>query len=232
MERKAKIKSVIGILLLLAFIVYYCVTAIVDLVSLGNSKAIDSQTMEINDDGISVCGDFHYISDGPIFKMKHSINYLIPTGNEYYFMLFSDDFSKAIFVRADEDFADTFYNGKTTVEMSKGKGYTITGKVRELDYKIKHEMSDYIEDLWDNNVEVLSNGSEYLFIDLTVSFQCTLRLITAFVFMLCTVFIIVLAHCKNFCENHPGVSKFLGIATVVLLIAGIISMVYTMSFLF
>jgi len=232
MERKGKIKSVIGILVILAFIIYYSVTAIIDLVSIGNAKTIDSQTMEINNDGISVSGDFHYLSDGPIFKMKHSINYLIPTGNEYYFMLFNDDFSRAVFIRADEDFADEFYKGKSPSEMSLGKGQNIKGKVRELDNDIRREMSDYIEGLKNDNIQVLSNGSDYLYIDLTVSFQCTLRLITAFVFLICAVLIIILARCKSFSEKHPGVSKGLGIFTIVMLLAGIISMIYTMSFLF
>ena len=235
MEKKSKIGTILGFLILAIFIFIYLFTAIRDLVSLGNARTIDPAVMDIREDGISVEGDFYYLSEGPVFSMKHTINGLIPTGTEYYFMLFSNDLSKCIFVRADEGYAEDFYKEVDTPN-AEGRYYGahLKGRIRELDSQIKREASGYINDLQSEGITVLSNGTEFLYLDITTKFQCILRLITAFGLLVATVLIIILVKFKGTTELGDGLGSFkpVGIIAVVLILACVVSMFYTMTFLF
>lgn len=234
MEKKSKIGTILGFLILAAFIFLYLFTAIRDLVSLSNAQTVDPEVMDISEDGISVEGDFYYLSNGPIFSMKHTINGLIPTGTEYYFMLFSNDLNKCIFVRADEDYAEDFYK-EVDIPNAEGRYYGahLKGRIRELDYKIKHEAADYINELQSEGITVLSNGTEYLYLDITTKFQCILRLITAAGLLIATILIVILVKYKGTTELSEGLGslKPVGIIAVVLILVCIISMFYTMTFL-
>ena len=96
MKRKGTVWTILGFLMLIGIFVLYLFTAVRDLVSLGNAVQIKDDLTDIREDGVSVEGDFYYLTDGPVFSMKHSINGLIPIGTEYYFLLYSNDLSRCI----------------------------------------------------------------------------------------------------------------------------------------
>ena len=237
MKRKDIVWSILGFLILVAIFVLYLVTAIRDLISLGNAKPIESDLTEIREDGVSVEGDFYYLTDGPIFSMKHSINGLIPIGTEYYFLLYSNDLTRCIYVRASEDYADDFYN-EVNMPNSEGKYYGahVKGRVRELDTKIVRESSEMINDLIAEGIDVISDGNDFLYIDLTTKFQAILRLITSVVLLVSIILIVILAKFKGNVQLDDkealGSFKPIGIIALVLLLACIVSMIYSINFIF
>ena len=237
MKRKDKVWTILGCLLLLAMFVLYLFTAVRDLFSLGNARTVDPEVMDISEDGVSVEGDFYYLTDGPVFSMRHSINGLIPIGTEYYFLLYSNDLKRCIFVRASEDYAEEFYE-EVDIPNAEGLYYgtQIKGRVRELDTKIVREVSSMINDLAAEGIEVISDGSDLLYVDLTTKFQAILRLITSIVLLVSIILIVILAKYKGDVQlddsEAMGSFKPIGIIVIVLLMASLISMIYTCIFLF
>lgn len=234
MERKGIVWTILGFLILFAIFVFYLFTAVRDLVSLGNAKKIESSLTEIHEDGISVEGDFYYLTDGPVFSMKHSVNF-IPIGTEYYYLLYSNDLASCIFVRASEDYADEFFD-EVDIPNADGLYYGthLKGRVRELDSQIVHESSDMINQLNSEGITVITSGSEVLYIDLTTKFQGILRLITSFALLVSLILIIILAKFKGDVEIGQDLGSFkpIGIIAVVLLVASILSMIYSINFIF
>ncbi len=237
MKRKDKVWTILGFLLLLAMFVLYLFTAVRDLFSLGNARTVDPEIMDISEDGVSVEGDFYYLTDGPVFSMRHSINGLIPIGTEYYFLLYSNDLKRCIFVRASEDYAEEFYE-EVDIPNAEGLYYGthIKGRIRELDTKIVREVSSMINDLAAEGIEVISDGSDLFYIDLTTKFQAILRLITSIVLLVSIILIVILAKYKGDVQlddsEAMGSFKPIGIIVIVLLMASLISMIYTCIFLF
>ena len=237
MKRKGIVWTILGFLMLIGIFVLYLYTSVSDLVSLGNAGQIDSNLTEIREDGVSVEGDFYYLTDGPVFSMKHSITGLIPIGTEYYFLLYSNDLTRCIFVRASEDYADDFYD-EVNVPNAEGKYYGahVKGRVRELDSQIEREVSDMIDDLAAEGIEVISDGSDLLYIDLTTKVQAIIRLITSIVLLVSIVLIVILAKFKGDVQLDDtealGSFKPIGIIALVLLMVCIVSMIYTCIFLF
>ena len=237
MKRKGTVWTILGFLMLIGIFVLYLFTAVRDLVSLGNAVQIKDDLTDIREDGVSVEGDFYYLTDGPVFSMKHTINGLIPIGTEYYFLLYSNDLTRCIYVRASEDYAEEFYEEVDTPN-AEGKYYGthIKGRVRELDSQIKRESSEMINDLNAEGIKMVSSGSDILYIDLTTKFQAILRLITSIVLLISIVLIVILAKNKGDVElddsESLGSYKPIGIIAVVLLLACIISMIYSCNFIF
>lgn len=233
MKRKGIVWTILGFLILIAIFVFYLFTAVRDLISLGNAKQIESDLTEIQEDGISVEGDFYYLTDGPVFSMKHSVNF-IPIGTEYYFLLYSNDLSSCIFVRASEDYAEEFYEEVDTPNADGlYYGTHVKGRIRELDSQIVHESSDMIKELYDEGITVITEGSEVLYLDLTTKFQAILRLITSFGLLVSLILIIILAKNKGDVElgSDLGAFKPVGIIAVVILLACIVSMIYSINFI-
>ena len=237
MKRKGTVWTILGFLMLIGIFVLYLFTAVRDLVSLGNAVQIKDDLTDIREDGISVEGDFYYLTDGPVFSMKHTINGLIPIGTEYYFLLYSNDLTRCIFVRASEDYAEEFYEEVNTPN-AEGKYYGahIKGRVRELDSQIKRESSDMINDLNAEGIKLVSDGSDILYIDLTTKFQAIFRLVTSIVLLISIILIVILAKSKGDVQlddsESLGSFKPIGIIAVVLLLACIISMIYSCNFIF
>lgn len=237
MKRKGIVWTILGLLIIIGIFVLYLFTAIRDLVSLGNAVQIKDDLTDIREDGISVEGDFYYLTDGPVFSMKHTINGLIPIGTEYYFLLYSNDLKRCIYVRASEDFAEEFYD-EVDKPNAEGRYYGahIKGRVRELDTKITRESSELINDLKAEGIKMVSDGSDILYIDLTTKFQAFLRLITSIGLLISIVLMVILSRFKGDVELNDsesfGAYKPIGIIAVVLLLACVISMIYSCNYIF
>jgi hypothetical protein len=230
MKSKSRIGAFIGIGILIGFVIYYIVMTVIDLASLGSAEKADPKTLNIVN-GQSVTGYFKNFEgakdDGPIFTMEHSINGLIPTGKEYFFILYDESYTKALYVRADKDFIK---NSKEKLAENNGAGVELTGRIRELRSKIKFELNDINYQLSQYNIDVISDGNEILYLDLTTKTQCVLRIITIVLLAGAAVIIGMFSKKKLFPENE-ALNKAFGIAAVVMLIAGIVGMIYTMTFL-
>jgi hypothetical protein len=72
-----------------------------------------------------------------ILEIDHKINYLIPSGKEYYYLILSEDYSKAITVRADKNFGKSFDSNW----MSKDK-VVIKGRIKVLPYQVRDRLNE------------------------------------------------------------------------------------------
>ncbi len=76
-------------------------------------------------------------------SLKHTIN-LIPAGTEHFFLIYAEDLSSAVLVRADKSFDDDFTDSSMNEVSITGRGLA-----RRLDYKVRDELessgiSDYL----------------------------------------------------------------------------------------
>ena len=157
-KKDSKVASVLGIILLIGLAVFLIATAIVDLVSMSGVKKLASESVGSPDAGsyVELTSSF----GGEAGTMKHTINF-IPVGTEYYYILFNDDFTQAIFVRADKKLKNSFNSsGLTTSPV------TVKGKIRTMDYKLKKELANDVNSMSANGIDVaMSDKGEYYFID-------------------------------------------------------------------
>ncbi len=99
-----------------------------------------AESLDINEvaEGISKNavyeGDVYYTT-ACYCEMSHSINGLIPTGKEYYYLVFLEDGRTAISVRGDKHWAD---------ELLTQEHFPIMGIAKELDYKIRNNLQELI----------------------------------------------------------------------------------------
>ena len=231
MKKGSKASKIFGFILLIAFVIFYLVTAVIDLISLSGAKEVDSYDFEITESGISVEGNFYYLTNGPVLSVTHKLSYIIPMGTEYYFALANDSGTKCIFVRASEDFAEEFY--KILDENENNGSYIgapIKGKVREMRPKVKNELIGYAQDLAEEGCQVISNGTTLLYIDATTQFQSILRIMAALVFVSVAVMIIVAIRVRSNMQLSEA-PKPIAIAVLVLVFAGVGLMMYTLSFI-
>ena len=241
MEKRSKVSTIVGLILLAAFVIYYISMTVIDLVSLGNAVEINTETFENVSDGKSIYGDFFYMDcapdNEPLFTMKHSINGIIPTGNEYYFLLYNDVEDKALYVRADKNFAKDFdadfaENEKLYEEgsISRMKGVTVKGRIREMPSSIRVEIGSLNSQLDSWGIEVLREDGQILYLDVTTKFQCILRIITVVLASISAFIIVIFARRKSY-PNKEIADKILGIIAVIFVIAAVCTMIYTMTFM-
>ncbi len=231
MKKGSIVSKVFCFILLIAFVILYLVTAVIDLISLSGAKQVDSYNMEITESGISVEGDFYYLTSGPILTVTHKMSYIIPMGTEYYFALANDPGTKCIFVRASEGFAEDFYKELDENEFNgTNAGVLIKGKVREMRPKVKNELYSYAEELASDGYQVISNGNTFLYIDATTQFQSILRIVAALVFVAVAVMIMIAIKVKRNAQLSEA-PKPIAIAVLLLILFGVGLMMYTLSFI-
>ncbi|MCR5206531.1 MAG: hypothetical protein K6E47_16000 [Lachnospiraceae bacterium] len=235
MQKKSKVWTVIGIIMLVGFIGFYIFRTVFDLISLGNAVEVDSYNLNVIN-GKSITGYFFDAEgsdyENPLISMKHTINGLIPIGTEHYFLIYNDSETKALYVRADEDFLIDFYkelDASTTNGVP--KGVKLTGRIRELDSDMKHELYDFNYALADYGINVITDGNEVLYLDLTTKFQSILRILVALSLTIAVVSFLIVAK-RNTYPNNQGLNNILGVLAVIFLVAGLCGMIYTLTFLF
>lgn len=84
-------------------------------------------------------GEITYCSDC-VLCMKHTINF-IPAAYEYYYVIMSDDLSKAVMVRADKHYGENFVDGEAVTPV-KAKG-----RVKSTEYETRRELESVQNDL-------------------------------------------------------------------------------------
>ncbi len=109
-------------------------------------KKLSSQTVE-NIGGASLTkgsyveGVVYYASD-EVLEVSNSLNFLIPMGKEHFFLIFNDDFSRCVAVRADKNWSAQFGEEGFNVD-----GVPIGGVVKDLDYDQQREMNEVVQTL-------------------------------------------------------------------------------------
>ena len=109
---KEKSGKVVGILFLIVFVAYILITGIGDLI---NTK--DVKTLHV-DYAVSA------------LDVEHSINGLIPTGTDHYFLIVDSQTNEGAFVRASKSWYTKNFDG----------GIDVTALAKKPDYKIVDEL--------------------------------------------------------------------------------------------
>ena len=96
---------------------------------------------------------------------------------------------------------------------------------------MKHELYDFNYALADYGINVITDGNEVLYLDLTTKFQSILRILVALSLTIAVVFFLIVAK-RNTYPNNQGLNNILGVLAVIFLVAGLCGMIYTLTFLF
>lgn len=121
MKAKSILGKVIVVLVALGFIVYGSLSMI-------NAK---NSPVDFNDITTSDMTDKAYVSGKAVFSsdcyltVSHSINYIIPTGKEYYYIVFNEDMTECMSYRGSKKFFENFDKDGFSKD-----GVEIKGKIR------------------------------------------------------------------------------------------------------
>ena len=147
---------------------------------------------------------------GGNLTVEHSINGLIPIGNEYYYIGVNSEEGSIYIIRAD---------GKAI-----GGRYTLKAKKRKLDYKVEREYSDSFSDMDMTGFQLVTGTSSCL--DTDYKTFAVKKLVCVFAFLL--TLLCIFAGIKEQDENRKPVW---GKVMVVSLLISAALMIHVLSFL-
>lgn len=87
--------------------------------------------------------DTIHVSSQEIMAYEHTMNYLIPLGTEHFFLIFNEDGSKCMVLRADEKWAEEF-DARTGYSQT---GVMVSGLVKSLDYEVRYDLQERVAEL-------------------------------------------------------------------------------------
>ena len=130
-RKSSKIGPIICIALVSAVLLFCCFVGVRTLVRRANVKEQEIERDIKLEKGTWTKFQAYYATD--IFTYTHRVNF-VPTGNEYYFMVFSRDFSTFAVVRADKNWCEKNFDNGTAASQ---EGVTVEGYVRTPDDKVQ-----------------------------------------------------------------------------------------------
>ena len=202
-EGRKKASLIFFIILMLAAVAYMLITGVRDLT-----------------DQSGICeGDIDMATKGMV--LEHSINGLIPTGMEYYYIGLNSEDGRVYLIRAGKHWFDDNFEEATYT--AKAGHLKVSGRLKNVDYDVSREIASRFAEL---------DGSECTFV--TGSSQCynliyksdAIKKIICAVLMILTAVILALAALKG--DGINTFSKF-GVVGVVLMIICMVFMIYVMS---
>lgn len=136
------------------FALYFIISGAYDLIKMQDAMTLDEFWEETSHTGgEAVTGTVHF-GTSSYLSIDHSVN-LIPTGTEYYYLIFNDDYTKCVTIRAKKNWdAELDHNGYSE------EGIQIKGRLVKLDYDARKQlgmMSSYLQEL-----EVTVDGQYYI----------------------------------------------------------------------
>lgn len=199
-----------------AFILGMCVLAIVGIIILilgakdlfgADYRDIEEMFEKRIESGYFYEGNVEYGSQ-KAYSVEHTYNG-IPTGKDYYFYIFSEDATKGIIVKADEDF-ETLFDRKT---FEAKEVVTVKGKIRTSDSDLKTNVR---QDSSSFKLNGISIETDY-YLDLTNGKVSVKRIIAAFiVFASMALFIVARVKKENeVVEKVCHIIAYIGLVVVV-----------------
>ena len=154
-----------------------------------------------------------------IGRIKNSYGF-IPTGNEYYYAATDLENNAVYMVRASKNLGN------------KETPFIIKGKVRSVDSSVSRSFGDNV-DAKTSEGYYKSYQDKLLMIDTTVLFQSILCLVAAFCLILGIVLLIANPATRNKPVNQlTGPEKILPTIGILIIMAGLLTALYTTSFIF
>ena len=171
-----EIASLVLILLLFGGVAIWCLVSGTKGLLLANTHNMDEAFTNVIKGDVYE-GTISYIS--PEFcELKHTIN-LIPAGTEHFYLMFSPDGTKVIPIRASKKWDTQFVaDSVQTVSLQE------RGIVREMDYKVRNELSSIVTAFAEEGIEV----EPTLYIDLNTNKLSVLQIITGISIILCVIY--------------------------------------------
>lgn len=116
------------------FALYFIISGAYNLIKMQDTVTLDEFWKETSHtNGEAVTGTVHF-GTSSYLSIDHSINF-IPTGTEYYYLIFNDDYTKCITIRAKNKWdAVLDHNGYSE------EGIQIKGRLVELDHDVKQQL--------------------------------------------------------------------------------------------
>lgn len=142
MKEKKKIFGMFFIVLVFLFIAY---SGISPLFAKSHSMALESLSDSNAKAGRYVKGEVHFTSN-KILEIKNSIN-LIPTGKEHYYLIFNEDGSECVVVRADKNWRKSFDSTGFSVD-----GVEVNGVLKKIDSDTKQDINDILQKMSDSGI--------------------------------------------------------------------------------
>ncbi|MCR5085799.1 MAG: hypothetical protein K6B39_00230 [Lachnospiraceae bacterium] len=130
-KKSSKIGPIICIALVLAALLFCSFVGVRTLIRRANVKEQKIERDIKLEKGTWTKFQAYYATD--IFTFTHRVNF-VPMGNEYYFMVFSRDFSTFAVVRADKNWCEENFENGTAASQ---EGVTVEGYVRTPDEKVQ-----------------------------------------------------------------------------------------------
>ncbi|WP_455716145.1 hypothetical protein [Anaerosporobacter sp.] len=123
-------KRILGVVLLVIGIVFYVYNGILPLFAKSHSAPIELLFESNIDAGRYVKGEVHFAYK--ILEVKNRINF-IPIGKEYYYLVFDEDITECVVVRADKDWLENFDKDGFSID-----GVEVKGVLKKLNTDTSH----------------------------------------------------------------------------------------------
>lgn len=156
--------------------------------------------------GVYVEGEISF-STPAYLEVSHTTN-LIPSGKEYYYLVYNEDYSKCVSVRADKDFADNFDTFGYSEE-----GVVIKGKAKEITSENRQRLSELKSEMLSEGVVI--NTVQY-YIDCKADTLSMIQIIIGALILVIAILVGVTNKINN--NSYTGAPKALSVVT---LIAGV-----------
>lgn len=172
--------SIACILLIFVFVTGWCLLSGIKGLFFSNPHSMDEAFTNMTK-GAVYEGEISYIS--PEFcELKHTIN-LVPVGTEHFYLIFSSDGKHVVPIRASQKWDEQF-TGNSVQAVSRQE----RGIVREMDYKVRTELSSIVTALEAEGIQVEPS----LYIDLIAYRLCIMQIIAGVSLILCAVYFTVI----------------------------------------
>lgn len=194
--KKSKVSLVIVGILFAALFIYMLVTGIRDLAGMGNTV---EATIDAAGYGITI---------------EHSINGLIPTGKEYYYVGVDTEKNSMYIIRAGKTWLEDNFN--TESHLTEGTPAKISAVVKRVDYDVSRELSSRFSSA--EGINFVTGTSQCY--DVMYKVCAVKKLVTVALMAAAGVMFLLAA---------KGVGKYAGITAVLILMAALVMMVHTMA---
>jgi hypothetical protein len=201
------------------FAAFFLLSGIYGLVKLADPVDLQEFWSEgRHDSGESVSGTAHYGSE-VCFSIQHTIN-LIPTGTEYYYLVFNDDFTECIMVRAGKNWSKPFDHYGYSED-----GVALRGCLAELNHDAKKQLTQMQSSLSKQGVTVVG---EY-YIDNMQPLVSVLSIVMGLLtFFLIWFFARIIKPDQGF--RYPQQRNLKTVAFVIVLTVDVVLMIYILNF--
>ena len=218
---KNKIGGTISLIIVGAMVLFIIVSGFIDLGGAVFAKSLDEYVAN-PEKGMYVSGGIK-LADGPIYIVTHTLNG-VPTAKEYYYCVYTDE-GTVVYVRASKSFQKKFIDGYSS------KPVVITGKIRAMDRDVNNDLSDDAKAFQNNGYEVATTGDRLLYLDNIMISEAIKRILFMFM-VLAPIIPMALIGGLTPLQNLSKGRKIVATILILVMMAGLLGLLHTVTFMF